>query len=37
MWGKDDNLIWNIKTPKETNVKRILQERWTWNPTDRHH
>ncbi len=27
MWGKDDNLIWNIKTPKDTNVKRNLQGR----------
>jgi hypothetical protein len=27
MWGKDDNLIWNIKTAKEPNAKRNLQGR----------
>ena len=27
MWGKDYNLIWNIKTAKEPNAKRKLQRR----------
>lgn len=31
MWDKDDNLIWNIKTPKETNAKRKSKKRTSSN------